>query len=90
MTKFKDHETNNTFMDMLEEKKGQIRSHISELEQKVSMIDQSIMEVSNIRNSNKRTGVSLSFLDLLACPDCGRSLSDVYKRQGLSAFKEGL
>ena len=75
MTKFKDHETNNTFMDMLEEKKGQIRSHISELEQKVSMIDQSIMEVSNIRNSNKRTGVSLSFLDLLACPDCGRSLS---------------
>lgn len=75
MTKFKDKKANNMFIGILEEKKAQLQANIIDLNKRIHMMDQQIKEVSSLKISNKRSGIALSFIPLLACPTCGSPLS---------------
>ncbi|WP_138160095.1 MerR family transcriptional regulator [Peptoniphilus catoniae] len=55
-------------------KKSQCLEEIEDLKQTVENLDQEIKKYSSKKSGINRTGVPLSMLDLLSCPECGQRM----------------
>lgn len=75
MTKFKDIDVNDMFVELLEKKEAEIHEQIESLNQSMQGIRSQIDRIHDLPVEYNRSGIDLSFFSMFICPDCGKNLS---------------